>query len=79
MNPKVYDTAARRAGDEDGRMRLGDVVQNYDDGQARYQCRGCDRWLLLKDAKDVGGCSDGCCGDYECPHCKRVTRIEWPD
>ncbi len=46
---------------------------------ARFQCRGCDRWLTTSEAKDRGGCSSGCCDDYECPHCKHVTRIEWPD
>lgn len=74
---KVYDNKARKAGDEHGRMRLGDVVQ--DEGKPKYQCRGCDRWLLLCDATDVGGCADGCCDDYECPYCQHITRVEWPD
>lgn len=29
--------------------------------------------------KDVGGCSLGCCDDYECTICGYEVRIEWPD
>lgn len=61
-------------------MRLGDVVQFPDrPDERRYQCRGCDRWVRLNEAKNVGGCSEGCCDDYQCPHCQHVTRVEWPD
>lgn len=60
-------------------MRLGDVVQCVEDETQRYRCRGCDRWVLLKDASEVGECGSGCCTDYQCPRCEHVTRVEWPD
>lgn len=28
---------------------------------------------------DVGGCSEGCCDDYQCSICGYKVRIEWPD
>lgn len=74
----IKQGAHMRAGDANGRMRLGDVVQNCD-VEPKYQCRGCERWVPLKEAKNVGGCPNGCCDDYECPHCKHVMRVEWPD
>jgi hypothetical protein len=27
----------------------------------------------------TGGCSAGCCDDYECQTCGHTVRIEWPD
>jgi hypothetical protein len=32
-----------------------------------------------QDMKDDGGCSVGCCDDYECEKCGHTVRIEWPD
>jgi hypothetical protein len=29
------------------------------------------------DAKIVGGCSEGCCDDYACPHCGYRFRVEY--
>lgn len=65
-------------------MRLGDVVQDTGNDSevadtAQYRCRGCNKWVLLKEAEDAGECPDGCCDDYRCPHCRHVTRVEWPD
>lgn len=31
-----------------------------------------------KPMKDVGGCSEGCCDDYQCEECGYKVRIEWP-
>lgn len=31
------------------------------------------------DAVAVGECSQGCCTDYQCPHCGYRWRYEWPD
>lgn len=28
---------------------------------------------------DNGGCSDGCCDDFQCATCGRKIRIAWPD
>ncbi len=29
--------------------------------------------------KDVGGCCEGCCDDYQCEICGFQARIKWPD
>lgn len=61
-------------------MEIGDVGSNPDsEWDSTYKCRKCKRWVKLRDAEDVGECSDGCCDDYKCPHCGHVTRVEWPD
>lgn len=51
-----------------------------------YQCTAEAPWTKEKgeraehpDAKSVGGCRDGCCTDYRCPHCGTFFTIEYPD
>lgn len=52
----------------------------------RHVCTADDPWTKEKseraehpDAKSVGGCRDGCCTDYRCPHCGKFFTIEYPD
>jgi len=46
----------------------------------RFACTAATPWIgavlrktypraIHPDAVCVGGCSDGCCDDYQCPHC----------
>jgi hypothetical protein len=32
---------------------------------------------LHPNAKDVGGCSEGCCDDFQCPDCGKKWRKEY--
>lgn len=41
--------------------------------------KGAEGLWLHPDAKCVGTCSDGCCDDFECPHCGKTWRYEGAD
>lgn len=56
----------------DGGCSVG-WVEETDDGFS-VRCPKCSA-----KAQCVGGCSEGCCSDYECPSCSRRWRIEYPD
>lgn len=51
----------------------------------RYKCTAETPWTPDKGtfvqhegAREVGGCMDGCCADYQCPHCGHKWREELP-